>query len=66
MKKVRKGFDDKIFKTEMFSNVSDKAKALIKRLLTLKPEDRPTAAEALQDEWFDTTTIRRIIGQDET
>ena len=62
MKKVRKGLDEKFFKSETLSNVSEKARHLIKRMLTLKPEDRPSAAEALQDEWFDTVTIRRIIG----
>lgn len=49
MKKVRAGsfsFDDKVW-----NNISDNCKDFITKLLTYKPEERPTAAEALQHPW---------------
>ena len=49
MKKVRAGsfsFDDKVW-----NNISDNCKDFISKLLTYKPEERPTAAEALQHPW---------------
>lgn len=50
MKKVRNGafsFDDKAW-----AGISDKAKDFIKKLLTYRPELRPTAEEALQHPWI--------------
>lgn len=50
MKKVRSGhfnFDDKCWAT-----ISDNAKDFISKLLTYKPEDRPTADSALRHPWI--------------
>ena len=50
MKKVRAGsfsFDDKVW-----NNISDNCKDFISKLLTYKPEERPTASEALQHPWI--------------
>jgi len=50
MKKVRAGhfnFDDKCW-----SSISDKAKDFITKLLTYKPEERPTAEQALKHPWI--------------
>lgn len=56
MKKVKAGrfsFDDKCW-----SNISDKAKDFITQLLTYKPENRPTAEQALKHPWVtDLATI---------
>jgi len=37
---------------EVWASISEEAKALIRRLLTVSPADRPSAAEALQDPWL--------------
>ncbi|KAJ6629385.1 kinase-like domain-containing protein [Mycena sp. CBHHK59/15] len=42
------------FHTKYWKNVSDEAKAFIKRLLNLDPAERPTAAAALEDPWLTT------------
>jgi len=50
MKKVRAGsfsFEDKVW-----NNISDNCKDFISKLLTYKPEERPTASEALQHPWL--------------
>ena len=50
MKKVRNGqfsFDDKAW-----NNISDNCKDFISKLLTYKPEERPTAGEALEHPWI--------------
>jgi serine/threonine protein kinase len=50
MKKVRNGhfnFDDKCWAT-----ISDNAKDFISKLLTYKPEDRPSADQALRHAWL--------------
>ena len=50
MKKVRAGafsFDDKVW-----NNISDNCKDFISKLLTYKPEDRPSAQEILQHPWI--------------
>lgn len=40
------------FKHEVFENVSDEAKDLIKKMLTKNPVKRLSCEEALQHEWF--------------
>ena len=45
MKKVRMGKFS--FSDACWSNISDKAKSLISKLLTYDPEQRPSAEEAL-------------------
>lgn len=50
MKKVRIGKFS--FSDPVWSNVSEKGKNLITRLLTYDPDQRPSASEALQDPWI--------------
>eukprot|EP00210_Caulerpa_lentillifera_P006126 g5853.t1 len=40
------------FEDPVWENISPNAKKLIKRLLTVDPETRPTAEECLEDDWF--------------
>ena len=46
-----------------FSNVSDTCKDFICKLLTFNPEERPTAAEALQHPWLTETEYSIILEQ---
>jgi len=50
MKKVRAGtfsFEDKAW-----NNISDNCKDFISKLLTYKPEERPTAEQCLEHAWI--------------
>ena len=50
MKKVRAGsfsFDDKAW-----NNISDNCKDFISKLLTYKPDERPTASDSLKHPWI--------------
>jgi len=52
---IRETMEAKIeFHTKYWKNVSDEAKAFIKRLLNLDPTERPTAEVALDDPWLTT------------
>jgi calcium-dependent protein kinase len=51
MKNVRKGKYE--FKHDKWKGVSDEAKNLIDQMLVLDPEDRISATEAIEHEWFD-------------
>ncbi|KAF7368771.1 Protein kinase domain-containing protein [Mycena venus] len=52
---IRETMEAKIeFHTKYWAKVSDEAKAFIKRLLSRDPEERPTAAAALDDPWLTT------------
>jgi len=50
MKKVKLGKYS--FTDACWSNISDKAKDLINKLLTLDPDHRPSAEQALQHPWI--------------
>ena len=50
MKKVKLGKYS--FADACWSNISEKAKDLINKLLTLNPESRPSAETALQHPWI--------------
>lgn len=45
---------------DRWAHVSAEAKALILHLLSKKPEDRPTAVDALKHAWFDGTTAEGL------
>ena len=50
MKKVREGafsFEDRVWST-----ISDNAKSFIRSLLTYRPDERPSAEQALQHPWL--------------
>ncbi|KAJ7721113.1 CAMK/CAMK1 protein kinase [Mycena metata] len=52
---MRETMEAKIeFHAKYWKNVSEEAKTFIKRLLSVDPEERPTAEEALKDPWLTT------------
>ena len=58
-KKIKKGEYE--FHPEFWSAVSEEAKDLIRKLLTLNPTDRLTADQALQHSWVSYTKLSDII-----
>ena len=54
-KKIAHGIYD--FDDEVWDKVSDEAKDLIKKLLTVEPSKRLNATEALRHEWFSTDKL---------
>lgn len=50
------------FPAEEWDNISNEAKSLITRMLTLDPEKRPTADQLLKDPWF--TKRRKSVFED--
>jgi calcium-dependent protein kinase len=50
LKKIQKGAFD--FDDEEWDEVSDAAKALIRRMMTFEPSSRPSAGALLEDEWL--------------
>ena len=56
LRKVRYG--EFKFHPKMWKNISDDAKDLVKRMMTVDPEERITAADALQSPWIRTDSTR--------
>ncbi|KAK7052524.1 kinase domain-containing protein [Favolaschia claudopus] len=63
---IRETMEAKIeFHTKYWKNVSEEAKAFIRRLLSLDPNERPTAGAALNDPWLTThepSTEHDLVG----
>ncbi|RCH89565.1 hypothetical protein CU097_002236, partial [Rhizopus azygosporus] len=55
--KILSGSLDHSEQLPVWNSLSHTVKHLIKRLLKVKPEERPTAAEALNDPWFNIEPI---------
>jgi len=49
-----------VFPEEEWDAVSDSAKKLITKMLTFKPENRPSASECLDDPWIKDHNVRKV------
>lgn len=49
------------FNNKCWDDVSEQAKDLVSRMLTLKPEDRPSAEECLKHPWFSVTKCMKPL-----
>ena len=59
LRKVRYG--EFKFHPKMWKNITDDAKDLVKRMMTVDPEERIMATDALQSPWIRTDSIRLSI-----
>ena len=49
------------FNNKCWDDISDQAKDLVSKMLTLRPEDRPSAEECLKHPWFSVTKCMKPL-----